>query len=317
MSPKIVLLMLAGVVVLVAVNVWPVYETYTYVKDDRATARIESCSRNGRSKSCKVTWRTPDGRHGTASTSTGSRGQEIPVRLTPRGGVRRVDEYFFLVGYIFPLTALGTIGGIVVGMRRLGHRARRLAEELLKAGRGTVLRVQDDLVLRKDGEPVMRSRWSERPARHRPEELPERLALKEGGRPTRAPRGDREFMTVADAAGTPLFVAHRRGGQGRAADLCVLAPDGSARAVLQRPSGDVPGGRIVDVTGRFVGSLVAESRSSVWAFSVKDENGVRAGALARNGSRDWVLQLDDDTPQILRDTALAAVLDFSWLRSMQ
>ncbi|MFI6520907.1 hypothetical protein ACIBF1_35505 [Spirillospora sp. NPDC050679] len=310
-------MLLVGIVVLGAVNFWPLYETYTYVKDDRATARIESCDRKGRTRSCEITWRAPDGRHGTAASSKGKPGEEIAVRLTPRGGVRQIGDYFFLVSYIFPLATLGTFGGIALVMRRLGRRARRLAQELLNAGQGTTLRVQGDRVLRQDGEPVMRSAWSERPARHRPENLPERRALKQDSRPTKAPRGDREFMTVTDTAGTLLFVAHRRGGEGRAADLCVLAPDGTARAALQRPSGDVPGGQIVDTNGRLIGSLVADSMSSVWAFTIEDESGKRVGALARNRARDWVLQLDDGSPQILHHIGLAAALDFSWLRYMQ
>ncbi|MFC9977490.1 hypothetical protein ACFVH6_41985 [Spirillospora sp. NPDC127200] len=309
--------MLVGTVVLAAVNAWPLYETYTFVKDDRATARVGSCAWKGRSRSCDITWRSPDGRHGTAASSKGDPGDEISVRLTPRGGVRQVGDYFFLVGYVFPLATLGTFGGIALGVRRLGRRARRRAKELLDAGRGTTLRVQGDRVLRKDGEPVMRSAWSERPARYRPEELPERRTLKQDGRPTKAPRGDREFMTVTDIAGTPLFVAHRRGGEGRAADLCLLAPDGSARAALQRLPGDVPGGQVVDTNGRLMGSLVADSKSSVWAFTIKNEGGERVGALARHGTRDWVLQLDDGSPQILHHIGLAAALDFSWLRSMQ
>ncbi|WP_067474456.1 hypothetical protein [Actinomadura hibisca] len=307
---------MTGALVVVAACAWPFYETSTYVKDDRAVARVEGCSK-GRSRSCQVTWRTEDGRSGTASLPKGSPGEEVEVRLTPRGGVRLVGDHFFLVSFVFPVATLAAIGGIAVGMRRIGGRARRLAEQLLAAEGGTTLRIQGDVVTRKDGRPVLRSGWSERPSGHRPAELPERRALKEDARPTRAPRADREFMTVADSAGTPVFVVRRRGGDGRAADLCLLAPDGSARAVLHRPSGDLPGGDVVDATGRPAGALVAESLSSFWAFGIRNEHGKRVGALARRGRRDWVLHLEDGSPEILHHVGLAAALNVSWVQNMQ
>ncbi|MFB4315013.1 hypothetical protein [Actinomadura sp. 21ATH] len=314
MSLKTLPLLVAGVLVIIAVNAWPFYETYTFVKDDRATAHIESCSFGTRSRSCRVVWRTPDGRTGTGEVSE-SGGGPFAVRITPLGGVRMVGEYTFAMAYIAPLATFSAAGGLALLIGRAGRRARRHAAELLESGRGTILRVQDGRVTTGDGEQVMRSAWTDAPAGHRPADLPARRALKEDARPAKAPEAGREFMTVTGTTGAPLFVVLLRGGDGGAPDLCLLDPGGTVRAALQRPFGDLPGGDVVGADGRPAGSLAAAT-VTFWDYTIRNERGERAGALVRQANRDWVLQLDDGAPDVLLHIGLAAALNPSWIEAM-
>ncbi|MEU5880150.1 hypothetical protein [Spirillospora sp. NPDC047279] len=310
-----------GALFLLALNSWPLYVTYVYLKDDRAVARVESCNSGRRgSSSCEVTWRTADGRQGNGSVS-GFRDdrEEIDVRVTPLGGVQEVGDYSGLLLFIGPAATLAAVGSLTAALRLSGRRSRRTAKGLLDAGHGTVWRIRHMRITGPDGRGVLRAGWSEQPPGYRPDDLPDRLPVQEDtpGFRTQTARRGREFMAITDAENAPLFAVQRRGGSKNAPDLCLLAADGSARAVLQQAPGRPPGGAVVDRLGRPTGSFVSESVNSVWTLTIRNRDGDKVGTLARLQYRDWVLHLDDGAPDDLRDLGLAVALNVAWFQLMQ
>ncbi|WP_026402247.1 hypothetical protein [Actinomadura rifamycini] len=297
---------LAGVAV-AAFCAWVVYPAilaYTFAAGEKGTATVAECEAVRRGPDvCRGTWRTGGGRTGEGEIynldARVEGGRTLPVRIGPLGpyahGWDRAWTTPVLSGV--PLVVLGSLFALIY--RGAFRPARKLADELLAAPGALV--VSDGGTRRADGSPhtFVRS-LPEAPPGHRRLDLPGRAARR--GNLDLPKDGRTFFVSLVDAGERPLMVLEHRSEKRFEPETVVLDPSGAPRLLVRRTDG--VRFRILDPAGTELGTARPAEEARVNSLEVRDADGRTVAEAAGRGLMRWVVRIEDDAPEPLRDAAL-------------
>ncbi|XVQ15825.1 hypothetical protein ACQP1W_25910 [Spirillospora sp. CA-255316] len=289
---------------------YPAVLAYTFAYGEKATATVASCepsgSRRADQSSCDGTWRTAGGELGQGGIYNlnpyEAAGDTVQVRIGPLGPYAGGWERAWVLPVVSGVPILSSLIVYIVVYRTRIRPGRRLAESILTAPGALI--VSDAAVHRPDGSPhVLIRHLPDPPLDHRRLELPGRTERKDE-RP--GPKGRRIiFQSVLDADERPLMILEHRSDQKLNPETVLLDPSGTPKMLVRRV--DENEYRLLDPTGAEQGSARPPDGKRTPALEVRDA-GDKAVAMAARHRQKWVLRVEEDAPQPLRDAALALAL---------
>jgi hypothetical protein len=289
---------------------YPAVLAYTFASGERATAAVASCkpagSARGSSATCHGTWRTAGGESGRGEIYNlnpyEAAGDTVQVRIGPLGPYANGWERAWVMPVVSGVPVLTALIVFVVVYRTRILPGRRLAQSILAAPGALV--VSEAAVRRPDGSPhVLIRHLPDPPLEHRRLDLPGRTE-REDERP--GTKGRRIiFQSVLDADERPLMVLEHRSDQKLNPETVLLDPSGVPTMLVRRVGEKEY--RLLDPSGAEQGSARAADGVRTPALEVRDADERAVATAARHG-RTWVLRLQEDAPQPLRDAALVLAL---------
>ncbi|WP_433465012.1 hypothetical protein [Spirillospora sp. CA-128828] len=291
---------------------YPAVLAYTFTFGETGTATVAACrpgSGAGRTTSlpsCHGTWRTADGEFGEGGIYNlnphEAGGDTVQVRIGPLGPYAYGWAKIWVTPVVSGVPILLVLVVSVVVYRTRVLPGRRLTDSILTAPGALI--VSDAAVHRPDDSPhVLLRALPDPPLGHRRLELPGRMERTDE-RP--GPKGRRIiFQSVLDADEGPVMLLEHRSDAALEPETVLLDPSGAPRMIVRRNG--VGRFRLLDATGAELGSARAPRGVRTPALEVRDGEGRQIAMTAKRGPK-WVLRVQEEAPQPLRDAALVLAL---------